>query len=304
MAFYYWKLFILTSCGEDGEDIIPITNPTITGFEVDGIDTSGMTLQPGQTVTINVAYDLDGATDVSLIAYIGDSELLILHPLSASSPNPIQTNFAVPADVTEDFTVDYELQETDGSSIDSESFNVTIYVAVDAMEYEAVLLAAPVAERTSKTFFSATSGGTYSIEDVIAETGGITSDSIHFGYYYGNTGQASLASPAEYPTQGFPSLGADGANWSTLNETMFRPVTLTGTFDDVMTSDEVASLFETAGNASESGVINQLQVGDVYAFSFSEGDETNFGVFQVDAIEPGFESNDSITLTVKVAVSE
>nr|WKN37911.1 hypothetical protein K4G66_04215 [Tunicatimonas sp. TK19036] len=298
----------LTSCGEDGEDPLPITNPTLSGFQVGGVDTTGVTAEPGDAITVNVAYDLDGATGVSLIAYIGDSAVISSLPLSATSANPIQTNFTVPEDAMEDFTVVYELQDADSTTIDSENFDVTVDIAVDATVYEAVLLAAPIGqapgERTSETFFSATDGETYSVEQVVAGTD-VASADIHFGYYYGNTGLASIASPAEYPENVY-NLGPNGANWGTLNETLFRPVaSLTEeAFDDITRSDVVASQFETAGSADETGRINELAVGAIYAFSFSEGDETRFGIFRVDDIEPGFESNDYISLTVKVAVDE
>ncbi|MEQ9437960.1 MAG: hypothetical protein RIG62_02890 [Cyclobacteriaceae bacterium] len=298
----------LTSCGEDGEDILPITNPTITGFQVDNSDTTGITAEPGDAVTVSVAYDLDGATGISLIAYIGDSAIISALPLSETSANPIQTNFTVPADAMEDFTVEYELMDADSASVDSENFDVTVDVSIDATEYSAVLLAAPVGqqagERTSETFFSATDGETYSVDDVVAGTD-VSSADIHFGYYYGNTGLASIASPAEYPTSVY-DLSASGANWGTLNETMFREVTdLTADdFDALIRSDEVAALFETAGNANEAGILNQIDEGAIYAFSFSEGDETRFGVFMVEEIEPGFESNDYMTISVKIANEE
>lgn len=58
-------------------------------------------------------------------------------------------------------------------------------------EYEAVLLMAPVknedniiGSRTSKTFFNADNGETYSVEDVQAGTD-VTSADIDFGYFYG-----------------------------------------------------------------------------------------------------------------------
>ncbi len=101
-----------------------------------------------------------------------------------------------------------------------------------AETYEVVLLAAPlkdpdnvVGTRTSQTFFSADNGLTYSVEDVVSGAS-VTSAEIDFGYYYGTTNRASLASPAEYPREIY-DLTSTGANWNDVNATAFRPISLT-----------------------------------------------------------------------------
>ena len=305
LFFMSATVLFVTSCGEDGE-ILPDLGATITGLQYQGRDTTGADLAPGAAVRVDVAYDLEGATGITLQAFVGDSAVVSALPLSGTSPNPVQTNFTVPSNATEDIVVSFELQESDGTVVDSEDFNITVEIAVEATVYETVLLAAPLGqtpgERNSKTFFSATNGNTYTVDEVVNGTNGATSDSIHFGYYYGRDNLASIASPAEYPNT-VQNLGPDGANWGTLNETMFREIeglTSAG-FDDITLSDAVESQFETASSASESGEINQIAVGSAYAFSFKEGDETRFGIFRVDEINPGDGVDDSITLTVKVA---
>lgn len=296
----------LASCGEDTVDPLPDTGVTITGFTYDSRDTTGAEVAPGDPVQVDVAYELNDVTGISLSAFIGDSVIIDSLALNATSPNPIQTNFRVPEDAEEDFVVEYQLQDADGTVVASEDFNITVDIRTVAEVYNPVLLAAPLENRTSETFFSATTGEPYTLQEVIDETGGITSSDIHFGYYYGSGTQenlASLASPAEYPIY---DLGPDGANWGTLNETLFRQIeglTAEG-FDNLVLSDEVASQFENAGNANESGVITRLAVDDVYAFSFTEGEETRFGIFRVDDIDAGDGEGDSITLTVKVEAEE
>ena len=299
MFFMSAIVLFVTSCGDDGE-ILPIGGASISEIQVDGADTSSITRAPGEAVTVGIAYDLDDATDITLTAMLdyNDSTVSGPTPLSSTSPNPVQVTFTVPSSATETFTVTYELRDADGNSVDSQDLEVVIEEDVDATTYEAVLLAAPVGqnpgERTSATFFSAIDGETYSVEDVVAGTD-VTSENIHFGYYYGASNAASIASPAEYPTNVY-DLTADGAGWDVLNETEFREIT-SSDFDTAITSDEVASLFEAPSTSVQE--INGLAVGDTYAFSYVQGEDTYYGAFRVDELQAGFDSNDYITITVK-----
>ena len=308
LFFMSASVLFVTSCGDDAEDILGIGGATISELQVDGEDSSQVTREPGEAVTVGVAYDLDNAEGISLVAYLdyNDSVVVSAIPLSSTSQNPIQVTFTVPTDVEETFVVTYELRDSDGSSVDSQDLTVNIEEDVEAVEYTTVLLAAPIGqtpgERTSSTFFSATDGETYSVEDVVNETGGVTSADIHFGYYWLNSTGAVISSPAEYNEDVY-NLGPNGAGWGTLNTTMFRPIT-SSDYDTAVSSDEVADLFETPASSEESGAVDQLDTGDAYAFSYDVDGETHYGIFRVVSVEPGFESNDSITISVKVEASE
>lgn len=310
LLFMSATVLFVSSCGDDTDDVLPFGGATITGLQEtsgDGTDITSLERAPGESVSVEVSYDLDDATDISLIAVINDSTVSGPLNLSETTPNPIQTNFDVPSDITEDITVTYQLQDADGAVVDSEDLEITLSTFAEATVYKVVILAAPVGqgpgERTSETFFSATTGMTYSVDNVV-DPNGIVSDSIHFGYYYGagqQQNEATIASPAEYPESVY-NLGPNGANWGTLNETLFRPLALVTSagFDDIVSSDAVGDQFESAGNTNESGQITQLSPGDIYAFRYAEGDDNKFGVFRVDEIIAGIESTGSITLTVKV----
>jgi uncharacterized surface protein with fasciclin (FAS1) repeats len=178
-------------------------------------------------------------------------------------------------------------------------------------EYEAVLLAAPVGQgagqRTSETFFSAATGETYSVEDVVAGTDGVASADIDFGYYYGATNNASLAAPSDYPQQVY-NLTATGANWSALNETMFSP-TNNLTLDDfnaIGPADAVRLVqeYEVASAASAPVTeITTLSAGDLITFKTVND---LYGIIRVIEVVDGnndgeFDGiDDSIELEVKV----
>ena len=303
MFFMSASVLFLASCGEDGEDILtPDTGATITGLQqLDGTPVTSIESAPGESVIINVAYTIDSdVTGATLLAVIGDSAYVTL-PVSSTSTSPTQTTLRLPTDLTEDVTIDYQIRGSDGAVLASQELEVTIDAPVLAEVYETVLLAAPLGDRTSETFFSATTGGTYTLQEVIDGTDDIVSDSIHFGYYYLEATGATIASPAEYDSRIY-DLGPSGANWGILNDTKFRsvPSLSAEAFDDVTLSSEVEQQFEIPANAStQTGAVEQLTVGQVYAFSFSDGTNTQYGIFRVNALEAGQGEGDSITLTVK-----
>ena len=164
-------------------------------------------------------------------------------------------------------------------------------------EYEAVLLAAPLGTRASKTFFSAADGMTYSVEEVIAGTN-VTSAEIDFGYYYGQNNNASIASPADYPEAVY-DLTSSGANWSALNATMFRPVN-NFTLDDfnALTEADAAKLVqEYEISSGEVGELTNLSAGDLFAFKTVDN---RYGIFFVSEITGEAGSDGQIELDVKV----
>lgn len=170
--------------------------------------------------------------------------------------------------------------------------------------YEAVLFEAPVknansvaGSRTSKTFFSAADGETYSVEEVLVGTS-ITSAGIDFGYYYGATNNASLASPATYPKAVY-DLTSTGANWNALNTTLFRPVN-NFTLDDynaITAADAARLVQEYEISSGEVGEITGLSAGDLFAFKTVDN---RYGVLQVVKITATDGSDGRIELKVKV----
>lgn len=176
-------------------------------------------------------------------------------------------------------------------------------------EYEAVLLAAPVGqapgERSSDTFFSADNGGIYSVDDVVNGTDGITSADIDFGYYYGETNNASIAAPSDYPSNVY-NLGAGGANWNALNATMFRPTNNLSLDDfNAISGADASRLVQEYEIATEDPVaeVTDLSAGELYAFKTVDN---RYGIFFVREIVDGNDDgefdgiDDEIELEVKV----
>lgn len=167
---------------------------------------------------------------------------------------------------------------------------------VEINEYEATLLAAPLADGTSETFISLVDGDVYAIED-----GEEFAAYWDFGYYYGAAGEtkgheASLASTSTYEETfqveaGTPVVDVSGiAGTSELNDCFFASSSLD--FDAVSTSSDLDDI-----STPSSQSINGLSVGDVVEFVDNYGKK---GLIKVKDIEGTYNSGDYIELDIKV----
>lgn len=191
------------------------------------------------------------------------------------------------------------------TAADIETDNGIVHIIDDVLmpqtvvTYETVLLQAPNSNRESETFFGVMNGMRYTMNDVINSSENI-SDSVDFGYYFGQQNAASLASPSVYPT-GVYDLTAAG--WSTLNETLFVPTNNLSPEDfDAIADNEAYRLvqeYEVGVAAGDpTAQITQLEVGQSYAFLTASG---QYGILRVDEITEGTGTEGSISLTVKAA---
>ena len=186
------------------------------------------------------------------------------------------------------------VQVTDADIISGNGVVHVVGKVLFPLTWEAVLLAPPTTDQTSKTFFSTRTGQTYSVNDV-TNAQAIISPFIDFGYGWGPQNGASFESPDSYTRYNLESEG-----WSTLNNTDFRMTSDFGPadFDAVnpaITSD-ISAEYEAGTAPTNTGQITGLEVDDVVAFTVGD----RFGLIKVLEIEPGFESNDFIRIEVKV----
>jgi len=167
----------------------------------------------------------------------------------------------------------------------------------DVTTYESFLLAAPTGDETSETFFSTSSGELYSYSGVLSTTEPV-SGTIDFGYFYGNTLEATLLSPDNQNWTA--TVGYDMSQWNSLNTTVFRTTNLSPeAFDAIASSqgDLIEAEFE-AGTAVESpGRVPNLTADDVVAFQTEDG---RFGLVKVVEVIGTTGSEDGIRIQVKV----
>ncbi|CAA0148961.1 Probable lipoprotein precursor [Tenacibaculum maritimum] len=157
------------------------------------------------------------------------------------------------------------------------------------------ILAAPLADGTSKTFLSLFNEEVYKIND-----GTETLALWDFGYFYGNTTGASFYSVADFPKV-FKKDGAEGlhisefvgADLAELNKFYFK--ISTADFDAVASGADLDFIEQPASQR-----IQRLEVGDVVEFVDQYG---NKGLIKVVAINAGAGSAGKITFDVKVQVN-
>lgn len=134
-----------------------------------------------------------------------------------------------------------------------------------ARSYTAILLYAPAADKSAKSFFSTSTGATYSPDSVNASADPLSAD-LDFGYYFGASDSASLASPYGYSQLSDPTLSGQVAGWNQLNDISLKSTNLTqSNFTELSTYADI----DTAYNAGsdEGDVITKLKIGQVIAFA-------------------------------------
>ena len=158
-----------------------------------------------------------------------------------------------------------------------------------ATKYSSVELAVPLGSGTAKNFFVLTNGNIYSTN----EAGGNNSIAaqIDFGYYYGGTDNASLASPSNYPV-----TFLDLSGWGTQNSTtIFKTTLTTAQFDALVTNADLQTAFNAQTNPGSTSVTG-LSMGDVVAFRTSSSNKIGFA--KVLMVNGTFNFGDSITLQI------
>lgn len=165
---------------------------------------------------------------------------------------------------------------------------ITITSASGISAYSMVMLPAPTADKTSKSFFSSMSGKAYSFNDVTTTSDPISA-TIDFGYYY--TSKATLAAPAS--TAWTSDIKYTMASWTKRNNTKFKTTTMTKAEFDAATP---ATINDAANGASVNN-ISDIATGQVIAFVTESGKN---GLIYVEDLKPGTGGGDYIKIDVKV----
>jgi len=153
-------------------------------------------------------------------------------------------------------------------------------------EYTAKLLAAPTGDGKSETFISLIDGELYKInegEEMVAYW--------DFGYFYGLTNNASLASTYDYPSNVIDIVSiAKITDKEDLNKTYFAISTMN--FDNVVYASDLNGIVK-----SDKQTITKLKVGDVVEFV---DNYDNKGLIKVTEIKGTYNQGDYIKLDIKV----
>lgn len=296
----------LASCGSDDPEPV-IDGPTISAE-----------LTSGQTVNNGIIEASSGAVlsfDVDISAPGGFNTLRVTNTTTGDVVTEINRNdlgldagVTVVPTITTSLTlpsvssntfIDIEfLVVDDNNSPASENITIEILAEPNVDIYDAFLLAAPLGDGSSDTFFSTNNGVLYSDDDVLNSSNNLSAN-IDFGYYYGATNLASIASIEAYPTN---VVNVDA--WNVQNATMFRTSTMTeADFDAIgeFDADDLAAEYEVA--SAEAGQKNQLSAGTILAFKTDATKDggSKFGLLKVVSVSGTDGQGDGINIEVKVA---
>jgi len=289
------SLGFLYSCGdEETLPDLPTVNATTdkTSYSVgEEVEISIVFTTPGKFSGFNYAIFVDGTQSGSKV-FNSPTDI------PGTSVEDLQGDFTlVLSNITPltivGSTVSIEFEVVDRENqigTDEVEFSVT---SPTARSYSAVLLAAPLGDISGKNFFASSNGTVYSGNDVTGTVAAV-SPLIDFGYYYGVTNLASIASPKWFETS--PNFSAQVNNWGVKNETKMRTTTLNATsFNEASSFAAIDAAF--SNGTTEAQVKTSLTVGTVVAFETAGGKR---GLVLVKNITGTDGSNGRLEIDVKV----
>ncbi|AHM61917.1 hypothetical protein D770_18325 [Flammeovirgaceae bacterium 311] len=294
------SVVLTTSCGTD-DDEVTADRPsfTITGID----DVSGTTADVGETVTFTVNVTAPGGFNV-LRVYQTVGEGGTRQEIASENRTPGQTTQShtysfsyTPTAAEAGQMVYFDFEAVDDEGRDNTYEYIVTVNEQQLVEYDDELLFAPLEAGNSETWFSTTTGETYTSNEV-NNTQETISNQIDFGYFFGVTRAATLASPANFPTD-----AAGHTSWTNQNDTQLRKTDLPASaFFEATSSATIQQAYEGASAGANAGQATNLEVGDVIAF-MTDADKTGgskMGLIHVTDIVTGAGSTGSIRINVKV----
>ena len=304
LLYSFWSLFLVaalvitTSCGTDDE-----VEPGRPAFTITGIDdVTATTVDVGEPVTFTVNVNAPGGFNVlRVFKTVGDGgDRVMIDEVSRTPGQNTQNqtyNFSfTPTAAEAGETVIFDFEAVDDAGRDN-VYTYTVTVNEQPLvAYNSVLLFAPLADFNSETWFSTTTGETYSSNEVVNTTAPVSSQ-IDFGYFYGVTNEATLASPESFP------VPAGQANWSVRNSTKLKKTALPASaFFEASSAASIQQAYDNATFGTNEEQATNLQVGDVVVFltDLDKPGGSRLGLAHVADITTGAGSTGKITLNVKV----
>lgn len=293
-------VLFMTSCGDDEETFdIPTISVTMSDADGNVIPEGGVVVSGDEvkmTVSISAAggfnvYNFtDGVTSVS----VSRTDLGVdAGTVSVNDAIVITVSGDVGAEISIDFVAVDDLDQS------SNTFTVTLTISSPPVAaYAAFMLAAPLGDLSGASFFSTNTGTIYDPATVNASELPLSND-IDFGYYYGETNMASIASPEGFSTTVF---SGQVEAWGTKNSTTLKATSMDASaFNEINTAAEVETAYAAGTDGSE--FKTGLAVGDVLAFetnSTKTNSPSKKGLILVTKITGTTGSTDGIEIEVLV----
>ncbi len=262
----------LYSCSEEDEPTAAAPSISVTAALEDGTALAdGGNVITGNEIVVSVSATTPGGFNVVRASANGGTaqeftrtQLQLDAGATTASFNitDIETpEEAVGTTIEWTFTVVDDLNQTGETTF---SYTIDPVPSPEATVYTARMLAAPLGDNSSMTFYSIRLDQLYSQADVIG-TADPVSENIDLGYYYGLNNDATLVSPDEYPTN-----IVDISSWGTRHTTNL--VALTISEEDYMAIESVADVTSALEGVTfgDSNEVTNLAAGDVIAFGTTD----------------------------------
>jgi hypothetical protein len=293
-------LFAVAACTTDPtEDLKPsFSSLTLNGKALS--DTTTFVLEPAKQYEVGFTVDKGAEEVIDLAVSFGEEIVETLLLDDEVNPYSGTATFTTP-DVADEYTLSFTVKGSDGIVILDENFTVEVRSLEPTVNvYEAKLLYAPEEDSTGASFYSSSLNKTYSFKDVVS-TEETLSPEIDFGYRYGETEKATLASIFEYDNS-YDIY--DFSDWVKKNKTTFRATTLSvDAFDAITEFDDEKIAEEFEAGTDEGGIVTDIQTGQVIAFQTKVDDaevEGTFGLIKIVEIKGTYAANDYMKIEVKV----
>ncbi|ELR70817.1 hypothetical protein C900_03425 [Fulvivirga imtechensis AK7] len=301
------SVVLLTSCGDDDDGETLPNAPTMTvelaSNSAGSISGNVITVNSGEKLIFDVDITAPGGFNTFRIERDGSVEFERTRnqlglDLGTTVVPTISPEITYTAESDVEITLEFIAVDDVGTGQTAvETFTIEVIATPSVTIYEAFLLASPLGDGSSETFFSTTTGDKYSNSEVLG-TGDDLSSEIDFGYYYGQTNKATLAGIDAYPTN-----IVDVDAWDNQNITLFRTTTMTGAEFDAITefdSDDISAEYEVG--TAEAGSKTNLSAGTVLAFKTdaTKTGGSKFGLLKVVSIVGTDGQGDGINIEVKV----
>jgi hypothetical protein len=290
-------LIFFYGCSED--EVIEEVAASID-ISLSATTSNGTTLVDGGNVTAADSFSIV----ISITAEAGFNTLNISGGVASSTIN--RNDLGIVSGTTDakvTLTVSTSSSLGDGS-IDFEAVDEEVNTATASFSFvvispaakiqTAVMLYAPLGDSSSQTFYSIANNQTYSLGDVLS-TSDPVSASIDFGYYYGSTDNAALASPAEYTIY-------DLSAWGSQNATTLAVTTITSAeYFEMVTVSDLETAIASVDVTDANGTVTNLSANDILMFKTVDNVQ---GLIHVSAITGTDGSDGMIELEMKLAASE
>ncbi|NQW26633.1 MAG: hypothetical protein HQ474_01870 [Flammeovirgaceae bacterium] len=296
------SLSIFLGCSGDEEE--PAAEVAIPTVSISAVNIEGVTVPNGGEIYIGNALTLSvsilAAGGINTIYISGDVESSTLNRndlgLSAGTTDvsfDLELSLSGTSDLQEGIITFEVVDDLDQKGSASFSFVTIAIPSPTAMTQTAVMLYTPLGSLTSETFYSISENKTYSRKSV-ESTSDPVSPLIDFGYYYGATNKASLASPS-----GYPSAIYDLSSWGTINKTTLVATAITSAeYLEIVTVAAVETAIEGIDLSAAPQVATELIKGAVLAFESASGSK---GFILVNEITGTDGADGTITLEIKLA---